>query len=406
MAIHVPESARSVVPTVVSTTGVGLVSAGGGIRPTAIEVDLAALADNARAVAALTGTRVCAVVKADAYGHGAPEVARALEAAGAVDGFAVSLVEEGVQLRAVGVRAPILFLGPAQARGGDEMAARELTPVVSSPGDLDELSQVVRRRGRPLAVHVKVDTGMARLGLAPDEVPGVLARAADAGVRVVGLMTHLANADLEEPGDLDATTWRQLEVFAAVEAQARAAGAPLTMCHTANSSGAMLFPRARRDLVRIGIAMYGNGTWSTETALAQPRRPGLRFVTHVAQLRQVAPGTRVGYGGVGVVTRPSLVAVLPVGYADGLPRKVTGHGSVLVAGRRAPLLGAVSMDIAIADVTDLPGVALGDEVVLLGPGSGRYGHDRIHASELATWAGVTEYEVTCGISKRVPRVYA
>lgn len=405
MAIDVPESsARSIASTVVTTTGGTATLA--GIRPTAIEVDLAALADNARAVAALTGTRVCAVVKADAYGHGAPEVARALEVAGAVDGFAVSLVEEGVQLRAVGVRAPILILGPAQARGGDEMAARNLTPVVSSPGDLDELALVVRRRGRPLPVHVKVDTGMARLGLAPSEVPDVLARAAASGVSVVGLMTHLANADVEDPADPDATTWRQLDAFDVVEAQARAAGAPLATCHTANSSGAMLFPPARRDLVRIGIAMYGNGSWATDGALPSPRRPGLRFVTHVAQLRKVEPGTRVGYGGVGVVTRPSLVAVLPVGYADGLPRRVTGHGSVLVAGRRAPLLGAVSMDIAIADVTDLPGVSLGDEAVLLGPGSGRYGHDRIHASELAAWAGITEYEVTCGISKRVPRVYA
>jgi len=166
----------------------------------------------------------------------------------------------------------------------------------------------------------------------------------------------------------------------------RATGAPVALCHAANSSGAMLFPRARRDLVRVGLAMYGNGRWATDAALPHPRRPALRFVTHVAQLRHVPAGARIGYGGLHTAARDSLVAVLPVGYADGLPRRVTGKGEVLVAGRRCPLLGAVSMDIAIADVTDLAGVTVGDEVVLLGPGAGRYGADHIRTAELAGWA--------------------
>ena len=382
------------------------VATGVGIRPTAVEIDLAALADNAAAIAALTGTRVCAVVKADAYGHGAPAVARSLEAARAVACFAVSLVEEGVQLRDAGVHAPILVMGPAQAGGGAEMAARELTPVVSSAGDLDELAAVARRRQARLPVHVKVDTGMSRLGVAVDEAAAVATRAAALGLDVVGVMTHLANADVEDPADPDATTWSQLDRFDAAIAAVRATGAPVALCHAANSSGAMLFPRARRDLVRVGLAMYGNGRWATDAALPHPRRPALRFVTHVAQLRHVLAGARIGYGGLHTAARDSLVAVLPVGYADGLPRRVTGKGEVLVAGRRCPLLGAVSMDIAIADVTDLAGVTVGDEVVLLGPGAGRYGADHIRTAELAGWAGLSEYEVTCGISKRVPRLAA
>lgn len=371
-------------------------------RPTAVEVDLGALADNARAIAALADTPVCAVVKADAYGHGAPAVARALE--GVVAGFAVSLIEEGVQLRDAGVRAPILVMGPAQAGGGEEMAARDLTPVVSSADDLDELAEVAAHRGRRLTAHLKIDTGMTRLGVAPSTAAEVAERARASGVDLVGLMTHLANADVEDPADPEASTWRQLDRFDGAIAQVAATGAPIAVRHAANSSGTMAFPRARLDLVRVGLAMYGNGHWASDALLPAPRRPALRFVTHVAQLRAVGPEARIGYGGLGRVSRPSVVAVLPVGYADGLPRAITGKGQVLVAGRRCPVLGAVSMDITIADVTDVAGVEVGDEVVVLGPGSGRFGSDHLRASELAAWTGLSEYEVTCGISKRVPRL--
>lgn len=373
-------------------------------RPTAVEVDLAALGHNARVIAAMTATPVCAVVKADAYGHGAPQVARALEEDGAVASFAVSLVEEGVQLRDAGVGAPILIMGPAQAGGGDEMVARGLTPVVSAADGLEELAAVARRRDTRVQVHLKIDTGMTRLGVAPAEAAEVAAQAARDGIDVVGLMTHLANADVEEPQDPDATTWRQLARFEAAIEAVRATGAPVVVRHAANSSGTMLFGPARLDLVRVGLAMYGNGAWASDAALPSPRRPGLRFVTHVAQLRAVEAGARIGYGGLGKVTRPSTVAVLPVGYADGLPRGVTGKGEVIVEGRRCPILGAVSMDITIADVTDLPGVEVGDEVVLIGPASGRFGIDHLRTAEVAAWAGVSEYEITCGISKRVPRL--
>ncbi len=380
-----------------------VITASPPIRATAVEVDRTALCENARLIANLTATPVVAVVKADGYGHGGPEVARALEAAGAVAGFAVSLVEEGVTLRDAGVRLPVMVMGPSQAGGHDEMIGRGLTPVVSDPGELHALTAIARVRGRRLAVHLKVDTGMSRLGVAPERAPGLIASARANGVDIAGLMTHLANADSDDPDDPDCFTWHQLGRF--TEILAAIGEVPGLIRHAANSSGAMLFPAARLDQTRVGLALYGNGSWATDQALPAPRRQALRLVSHVAQLRHVEVGARVGYGGVWTAARPTVAAILPLGYADGLPRRLTGQGAAIIAGRRCPFIGAVSMDIVIADVTDLIGVEVGDEAVLIGHGQGRFGADLITVAEVARWAGVTEYEVTCGLSKRVPRVY-
>jgi alanine racemase len=373
------------------------------IRPTRVEIDVTALLHNARVIRQLAGVPVIAVVKADAYGHGAPGVAAALDGAGVVAGLAVSLVEEGVQLRDAGVELPILILGPALDGGHAELAARELTAVVSDEGDLEALAEVGRQRGKPVEVHLKVDTGMHRLGIPEARLGEVIARAvAGGGVAVVGLMTHLANADIEDPRRAGGTTHAQLARFAAAEAMARAAGAPLRLRHAANSSGTFAFPEARLDLVRVGLALYGNGHWPADDQLAIPRRGVMRLVTEVAQVRTVEAGGAVGYGALWRAARDTRVAVLPLGYADGLPRRATGHAQALIHGVRCPLVGAISMDIAIADVSALGDrVAPGDEAVLLGDQHGA----RITAAELAGWAGITEYEVTCGMSKRVPRVY-
>jgi len=245
---------------------------------------------------------------------------------------------------------------------------------------------------------------MSRLGVAAADAGAIATRARGRGLAVAGVMTHLANADVDDPGETDCLTWRQLDRFAEVIAAVRAV-APTAVRHAANSSGTMLFPSARLDLVRVGLALYGNGGWSSDAELAAPRRQAMRFVTHVAQLRRVEVGDSVGYGALWTAARPTLCAILPAGYADGLPRRVTGRGQVVIGGRRCPLIGAVSMDIAIADVTDVPGVALGDEAVLLGRGQGPHGDDTITTAELAAWSGLSPYEVTCGVSKRVPRVY-
>ncbi|MBP9085319.1 MAG: alanine racemase [Kofleriaceae bacterium] len=372
------------------------------IRRTRVEVDLGAIVENAGAINALTGTNVYAVVKADGYGHGAIVVARALEAKRAVAGFAVSLVEEAVVLRDAGIVAPILVMGPSQLGGEDELLGLALTPVVSDAEEIAALAGLARRRNVAVDVHLKIDTGMGRLGVLPADAIALAVTAQRQGVRIVGLMTHFANADSDSPDDPMSSTMCQLASFAEVHTQLQQAGIAVKICHAANSSGAMMFPTARMDAVRTGLALYGNGHWSSDAQLKRPRRQAMRLVTEVAQLRTVAAGSCVGYGGLWRATRDSRVAVLPVGYADGLPKRAIGAFCVIIGGVRCPLVGAVSMDIAIADVSDAPGVRSGDSAVLLGRDANG---DQISTAQFAEWTGLTEYEVTCGMSKRVPRTY-
>ena len=372
------------------------------IRRTRVEVDLSAIVENAGALTALTGTNVYAVVKADGYGHGAVAVARALAATSAVAGFAVSLVEEAVVLRDAGIAAPILVMGPSQLGGEDELLGLALTPVVSDAEEVAALAALARRRNVTVDVHLKVDTGMGRLGVAPLHAVDLAIAAQRQGVRVVGLMTHFANADADDPTEADSSTMRQLATFAVAKQQLLAAGIPLQVCHAANSSGAMMFPAARMDLVRTGLALYGNGQWQSDGQLRRPRRQAMRLVTEVAQVRNVSAGSCVGYGGLWRAERDSKVAVLPLGYADGLPKRAIGAFAAIIAGVRCPLVGAISMDIAIADVSDAPQVQVGDSAVLLGRDASG---DQISTEQYAQWTGLTEYEVTCGMSKRVPRTY-
>jgi len=365
------------------------------IRRTRVEVDLDAIVANARAVHAVVGTAVFAVVKADGYGHGAIAVARALVDAKAAAGFCTSLVEEGVALREAGVAAPILVMGPSQVGGEAEIVAAGLTPVLSSREELAAFAHVARG---PVDAHLKIDTGMGRLGVAVEDAPELAVEAARTGIRIVGLMTHFASADTDDPADPDSMTRLQLRRFAEVDRAVVAAGAPVRVRHAANSSAALLFPEARFDLVRTGIAIYGNGHFARDGV----GRMGMRLVTAIAQVRHVPRGASVGYGATWHAPRDSRIAILPCGYADGLPRSASGHAQVAIRGKRVPLVGRVSMDIAAADVTDIPDAAVGDAAVLLGRASGGA---TITAAEYAAWTGLSEYEVTCGMSKRVPRIY-
>ncbi|MBS1119370.1 MAG: alanine racemase [Deltaproteobacteria bacterium] len=368
------------------------------IRRTRVEVDLAAIVGNARLVRALANAEVYAVVKADAYGHGAVAVAQALTRAKAASGFAVSLVEEGVALREAGVTAPVLVMGPSQHGGEDEMVAAGLTPVIGSDEELATLAAIVNRRGAPIEAHLKVDTGMGRLGVPVAQAGELAIAAAAAGIRLIGLMTHFACADTDDPADPASMTRDQLRRFAEADRIVTSTGAPLRIRHAANSSGALMFPEARFDLVRTGIAIYGNGRWPAGAI----RQQAMRLVSEVAQVRSIAAGSSVGYGATWRASRPSRVAVLPLGYADGLPRRASGHAQAAIRGTRVPLVGVISMDIALADVTDAPHVQVGDAAVLLGRASDGAS---ITAAEYGGWAGLSEYEVTCGMSKRVPRTY-
>jgi alanine racemase len=320
--------------------------------------------------------------------------------------------------------APVLVMGPSQHGGEDDMVMAGLTPVIASAEELAALAAVARRRGRTIDAHLKVDTGMGRLGVAEAEAPEIAAEAGRSGIAIVGLMTHFACADTDDPEDPDSMTRAQLRRFGDVDRAVAASGAPLRVRHAANSSGALLFPEARLDLVRTGIAIYGHGRWPADAAHRAQRDGGedpdgsaggagakppwnrpkaaMRLVTEVAQLRTIAAGASVGYGATWRAERTSRIAVLPLGYADGLPRRASGRAQAAIRGHRVPLVGVISMDIAIADVTDVPEIAVGDAAVLLGHASGGAS---ISVAEYGGWAGLSEYEVTCGMSKRVPRTY-
>jgi alanine racemase len=363
------------------------------IRPTLAEIDLGAVQRNFLRVkdAVGSGVAVWGVVKADAYGHGAVPVARSLEPL--CNALAVSLVEEGMELRAAGIRAPIVVLGAYYGAHHADVLAHRLTPVVYELGDLERFAAAASRRGRRADVHVKIDTGMSRLGFSTAEVPRLLARlGAIAPLRLAGLCTHFASADVSD----GAATRDALARFGACLDAARVAGFEGLVNHAANSAAAVRFPEARLDAVRPGLALYG-AMPSAHVALAG-LEPALRLTTRLMSVHDIAPGVTVSYGGLWRASRPSRIATLPVGYADGYPRHVR-DARVLVRGARVPVVGAVCMDMLMVDVTDVPAASEGDLATLIGADGGEV----IGVDDLAHWAGTVSYEILCGISKRVPR---
>ena len=371
------------------------------IRPTRAEIDLDAVVHNVDRLASRLSppTGLIAVVKADAYGHGAVPVARALVRSGKVRALAVSLVEEGLELRAAGVSGPILVLGGAFGRAHREALAKDLTPVVSEAGDVRAFAAAAAALGVPARLHVKVDTGMSRLGARPSQLPALLEVCRETGIVLEGLCSHFACADVPTEAGR-AATLAQLHRFAEVRRVVEGYGFKPPVLHLANSGGLLRFPEAHLDAVRPGLALYGGAA-----ALAPDLglRPAMRFVTEVVQLRTLDAGDGVSYGALWQAPATARVATLPVGYADGYPRRLSNNAEVLIHGRRCPVVGAVCMDLTIVDATALgEAVRLGDEVVLLGTQGG----EEVSAFELAQRAGLIEYEILCAVSKRVPRVYA
>jgi len=376
-------------------------SAGVEVRPTYAQIDTGALQHNlARVLAHVGRARVLAVVKADGYGHGAAQASSALIEAGAW-GLAVSLVEEGVQLREAGVHAPVVVLGGVAPGSADVLVHRQLTPVVWEVAQLQRLSEAVRRIGaRQARVHVKIDTGMTRLGALPSDLGALLDWfAADGGrtVRFEGVMTHLACAD--ELGD-ELSSKRQLAVFEDCLGTIAAAGFDPPLRHACNSAGLVRFRGAHFDMVRPGIALYGSA--AAQDVQLPDLRQSMSMRSSVLAVREVPTGVRVSYGGRDRLERPSRLAIVPVGYADGYPRNMSGSAQMLVRGHRCRVVGNITMDVTMLDVTDLPGVRAGEAVTMLGSQGG----GRIDLHEMARWSGTLSYEVTCGVSKRVPRRYA
>ncbi|MGH7251803.1 MAG: alanine racemase [Nitrospiraceae bacterium] len=367
------------------------------LPPTVAFVDLSALAHNLVQVrrSLPKNCDVIAVVKADGYGHGAAVISLALAELG-VTRFAVASLQEGVALREAGIRAPILIMGALFPNQFPDAIAHELTPVVYDLDMAGGLAKSVKTRREPYGVHVKVETGMGRLGLSPEEVLPLLQSAHFKGpLRADGLMTHLADADSADP----AYSTAQLMRFRSVVTQMEEAGLSIPLVHAANSAAILCYPSAHFTAVRPGIMLYGYHPAPVDRASPE-LRPVLTLVTKVGQVRTLAPGDSVSYNRTYVTTRVSRIAVLPIGYAGGYGRSLSNRGAVLIGGRQAPIVGRVCMDMTMVDVTDIPGVRPGDEAVLIG----RQGSRQITAADLAVWQGTIPYEVLCAIGTRVTRI--
>jgi alanine racemase len=387
-------AARRVVATVVTRAPDARVDAGGSRA--VCRIDLEALRHNLAAIRSAigAGVAVCGVVKADAYGHGAVPVARTLAAAG-IEHLAVASLDEARELRDAGVDVPILVFGSVRPDRAREAARLRLAVTVWSAAAARALADAVDP-DEPLDVHVKVDTGMHRVGALADDLSDLAAALRAAPLRVAGTMSHLACAD--EPGH--ASVPAQIDAFeSALRALATHGIAP-GVRHLANSAGAIEWPRARYDMVRAGIALYGCAP-SPELAGRFDLEPVMHLRTRILQVKSIPAGDRVGYGHTFAATRPTRLAVLPVGYAIGYPRALSNRGEVLVRGRRAPVAGTISMDHVTIDVTDVPDAAEGDVVTLWGSD----GAQHLDVMELGARAGTIGYELLTCVSPRTPRIY-
>ena len=363
---------------------------------TYVKIDLDAIADNFAAVARKAGVAVMAVIKADAYGHGAIQVARLLE--GHCAFFGVSSMLEAMELRQHGLQKPILILGRTPVAALTHAVRLGVRPTIFHYEDALALSQEAGLQGVTAPFHFAVDTGMGRIGFQPTE------EAADLCAKIVrlpnlraeGLFSHFATADC-----LDLSRAReQAELFDRFDAMLKARGVNIPIRHLDNSAGLMNFPH-HYDMVRSGIVTYGMYPSGEVDPELLPLRPALQWLSRVTHVKTLPVGSPISYGGTFVTRRPTVVATVPVGYADGYRRSLSGKFYVLIRGQEAPILGRICMDQMMVDVTDIPGVALDDRVTLVG-GDGKH---HISMERIAAAADSFNYEFVCGISRRVPRIY-
>jgi len=369
-------------------------------RPTWAEISLTSLKHNYRIVKQRLkpGTSLMAVVKADAYGHGAVECARALEADGA-DWFGVALIEEGIELRRAGIRKPIFCMGGFWTGQADDVISNNLTPAIFRIEAVQELDQRASQSGRLIGYHLKVDTGMGRLGVPFDELqPFISQLRRFNNLKLEGVLTHFAEADSNE----DTFTRMQISTYNEAVEMLRQSGYLPQWRHLANSAGIHAYPQSHGNLARAGATMYG----LTRDVLA-PRsdaselEPVMSVFSTVVMLKKVPAGKSLGYGRTFIAERESLIATLPIGYADGLRRGLSNNGEVIIRNRPAPIVGRVSMDLTIIDVTDISHVSIGDRAIVIGSSP----DFSIHAEDQAERLDTISYEVITGISPRVPRVY-
>ena len=361
------------------------------------EIDLDAIAFNAAGLKARAGDKaeLMATVKANAYGHGAVPVAQAAIESGATR-LAVHRSLEGVQLRQAGITVPILVMGYTLPAEAERVARWDLTPTVNSQPQAEALSAAAVAGGKSLPVHVKVDTGMGRYGLLPNEaVEFVRFLSQLPGLALEGLYSHYAVAGLAD----QAFTRRQFSLYLDVVQQLEAAGFIFPLKHISNSATTLDMPEMALDMVRCGIALYGLLP-SDEIEPAIPLRPALTLKSRVTRVRTLPTGSSISYGRTYITARPTRVALIPVGYGDGYHRLISNRGAVLIHGQRAPIVGRVCMDQFVVNVSHIPNVQLHDEVVLIG----RQGAGHIPAEEVARWAETINYEVTTSLLPRIARI--
>ena len=370
-------------------------------RPTWAEINLENLTFNYHSVKNFVGRNIkfMAVVKADGYGHNAVECARRLEAEG-VDWFGVALPEEGVELREAGIKNSILCLGSFWLGQENILLDNNLTPVIYQIDKARTLNKTAQARDVTADVHVKIDTGMGRLGVRFDEVLEFAEKLKEfKNLNVEGLMTHFAAADNLNENDF---TNLQIDRFKECAAIFESKGFRPIFKDLANSPGAVVHEKSRDSMVRIGGILYGLGDDVLPKGVEKPElKPVMSVFTKIAHLKNVPAGETLGYGRTFQTRRDSVIAMIPIGYEDGLPRVLSNKGRVLVNGHFAPIVGRISMDWTIIDVTDVPHVKLEDEVIIVGEKDGL----RITAEELAEKADTISYEITCGINRRVPKKY-
>ena len=369
-------------------------------RPTVARVDLSALRDNLAAIATFAATsplarpKIIAVVKANAYGHGAGEVGRALEDAGAAM-LACADIEEGIVLRQAGVTIPILVFGALSVSDLDGVFSHQLTPTISTPSAARALQAAAHRHGTVLHCHLKIDTGMNRLGFRHDNLARTLPDvAASANLRLDAVYTHFATADdPEHPAFGD-----QRERFEAACARIADLGIPMSARHAANSAALLRDERVWFDFVRPGLLLYG--VVPPPLAATLPVRPALSLHSRIVAVKGLRAGEAAGYGLKRAMDAPASIAIVPAGYADGLDLRLAGRGAMLVRGRRAPIVGSVCMDVSMIDVTGME-VAPGDEVVIVG----EQGEESIGVREIAATIGTIPYELLCRVGGRIQREY-
>lgn len=369
------------------------------LRPTWAEVDLDCIAHNMREIRRVTSPRaeVMAVVKADAYGHGAIEVAQIALANGA-SRLAVAVLDEALELRKAGFMVPILVMGYTPEYQAEIVVQHNITQTIYRLETAQALSLAATNLGKKAKVHIKLDTGMGRLGVAPDSEGAELVAAIRRlpNLELEGLFTHFAAADEED----HAYTWRQFDAYQGFVQRLEERGIRFSLRHVANSAAIFNFPEMHLDMVRVGISLYGYYP-SAEVRREVNLRPALSLKTQIGQLKVVPAGTGVSYGVTHVTDRATTIATLPVGYADGLNRRLSNTGQVMVRGHFARIIGRVCMDQCMIDVGHIPDLAVGDEVIVFGQSQ----EIRWNAEDVALQLGTISYEVLCAVSRRVPRVY-